>query len=265
MTLAVENITFRVDNLELVSGVHAEYKGGQLTAILGANGAGKSTLLRCYAGLLAPSTGTVFIDGLNPQNMDPVELARKRAFLPQDHELSFPFSVLDVAMLGRAPHFGHTTRQADSRAVGTALRVCDLDHIRQQPYTTLSGGEKQRTHLARILAQVWTGGNLDARYMILDEPTNSLDIRHQQMLLRELVLLVKSGLCVIAVLHDINLAAQFADTIQLMKQGKVIASGNPDEVLTTGNLEEVFGIRSRRLMHPDNQTPIIVSRMAKGA
>ena len=112
-----------------------------------------------------------------------------------------------------------------------------------------------------VLSQVWAGGDLQGRYLILDEPTNSLDIRHQNMLLKELRLLAGRGLCVIAVLHDINLAAQFVDRIQLMKDGGIMASGPPGDVLTAENLEEVFGVRSRQLVHPDNQTPIIVSRI----
>jgi iron complex transport system ATP-binding protein len=261
MSLVASNVTCRAGKVVLVSDVSAAYEGGQVTAILGANGAGKSTLLNCYAGLLRPVAGVVLLDGENPLEMDPVELARKRAFLPQEHQLSFPFTVFDVAMLGRAPHLGYSTAATDNEIVEAALAVCDLAEIRRQTYTTLSGGEKQRVHIARVLSQVWAGGDLQGRYLILDEPTNSLDIRHQNMLLKELRLLAGRGLCVIAVLHDINLAAQFVDRIQLMKDGGIMASGSPGDVLTAENLEEVFGVRSRQLVHPDNQTPIIVSRI----
>jgi iron complex transport system ATP-binding protein len=261
MSLSARNISYRVGDSILVSDVNAVYESGQLTAILGANGAGKSTLLHCYAGLKPPTTGTILIDGESPLEMDPVDLARKRAFLPQEHQLGFPFTVFDVAMLGRAPHLGYSTYETDTRIVEVALEICDLEAVRRQSYTTLSGGEKQRTHLARVLSQIWTEDELDGRYLILDEPTNSLDIRHQNMLLKELVRLATRGLCVITVLHDINLAAQFVDHIQLMKDGGIMASGRPEDVLTTEYLENCFGIRSHRLHHPETQSPIIVSRM----
>lgn len=258
MTLSANNISCTAGQAELVHGVSTVYSSGEFTAILGANGAGKSTLLRCFAGLLKPSTGSILIDGESPISLGPLALARKRAYLPQEHELGFPFSVLDVVMLGRSPHFGLATPAEDEKTVSAALQTCDLADIRYQPYTTLSGGEKQRTHIARVLAQLWPGHASGGKILMLDEPTTSLDIRHQHMLLKYLRTLADMGTCIVTILHDINLAAQYCNRVQLMSMGQIFVSGMPADVLSSDNIRSVFGIQSHRLNHPVTGNPVII-------
>jgi iron complex transport system ATP-binding protein len=181
--------------------------------------------------------------------------------LPQDSTLSAEFTVMEVALLGRTPHSPLRPSVQDREIALAALAATDSLHLVSQRYTTLSGGERQRVHLARVLAQVWEGAD-EPRYLLLDEPTSSLDPAHQQIVLRAVRRFTEGGGGALAILHDLNLAAQYADEIVLLKHGRVVDCGSPAEVLTPDMIRATFDIVTVVLPHPTWDCPLIVHAMA---
>lgn len=209
---------------------------GELACVLGPNGAGKSTLLRVLSGLLAPAAGEVALFGEPLSRLDRREIARVLAVVPQDDEVAFGFTVREVVQMGRAPHQGVWMRgdAEDARAVERALDQCDLASLADRPAQELSAGERKRVAIARALAQA-------PRVLLLDEPTSTLDVRHQIAVFDLLAEKAEEeGLACLAVIHDLNLAAQYASTVVLMKEGRVTASGTVADVMTYRRLGETF-------------------------
>ena len=228
----------------ILGGVDFRAAHGKVTAILGANGAGKSTLLRVLSGDLKPDSGKVSFERRPLGEWKPAELARRRAVVPQSSALNFPFTVLEVILQGRAPHLDGRERGVDEGAALAALEAVDLVRWAGRDYTTLSGGERQRVHLARALAQVGMDG--EGRWLLLDEPTSSLDLRHQHDILRIVRKFADSGGCVVVVLHDLNLCARYADKVFLLHYGRVLGSGDAAAVMTSDWLSIAYGIHVRR-------------------
>lgn len=227
---------------DLLDDVSLSVRAGELLAVLGPNGAGKSTLLKVLAGEVVPDAGEVAVGGRRLANWPPRELARTRAVMRQDTHLEFGFSAREVVMMGRYPHCARHTTARDWEIVDAALAAADAGHLAERPYPGLSGGEKARVQFARALAQVWPG-DTESRLLFLDEPTAALDITHQHSLLalaRERTRTHRFA--VIAVLHDLNLAARYADRIALLDQGRVVASGSPGEVLTPAQLMATYHV-----------------------
>ncbi len=210
-------------------------QSGDLVAILGANGAGKSTLLKVLAGVLAPSAGAARLFGAPLASLSRRDVARDVAVVAQSEEVAFGYTVLDVVMMGRAAHQDAwmRSRQEDRTIVDRAMHRCDVVHLAERPVSDLSGGEQKRVALARALAQT-------PRVMLLDEPTAFLDVRHQILLFDLLEEEVRHGVACVVVMHDLNLAAQYASRVALLKQGRMIAVGGVDEVMTYGRLQETF-------------------------
>ncbi|MEE4361738.1 MAG: heme ABC transporter ATP-binding protein [Pseudomonadales bacterium] len=232
---------------------------GEVVAVIGPNGAGKSTLLQAMAGTLAPSSGSVCLDGVPLGSMDRRILAQRRAVLPQTAELAFGFSVLDVVLLGRAPHGEGAVGSRDLQHVEAALAQTGVAHLAARSYLALSGGERQRVQLARVLAQIWPDQEDDPpRYLLLDEPTNNLDLAHQHALMRTARDFAARGVGVLAILHDPNLAARYADRVAVLKEGALCCDGPPDAVLTEHLMGETFGVESLILRHPDTGRPLVV-------
>lgn len=216
---------------------------GRLLVLIGPNGAGKSTLLAALSGRLVPDTGRVTLDGRPVSTWPPRELARRRAMLSQRVVLEFGFTVEEVVALGRSPHSPDAAR--DARIVDAALRAAHVADLRDRRYTGLSGGEQQRVQLARVLAQVW-GAADDGAWLLLDEPEAGLDMAHQHFILRRARDLVAEGFGVVAVLHDVNLAARYADEVAVLANGRVLRQGTPEDALDVDLLSEVYGIPLRR-------------------
>src|SRR5690349_21864261 len=181
--LTANNITFRVGNKPLVSGVSVSFARCKLHLLIGPNGAGKSTLVKVLARLLRPQMGTVEYDGVDVSGAGEAELARRRAVLSQAVEVAFPLTVREVVMMGRYPHFGGRPGPSDEKIVDEVMQHFDVTEFTERDYQTLSGGERQRVNFARVLAQLWRDGSSDTtfsgRYLFLDEPLTFLDIRHQ--------------------------------------------------------------------------------------
>lgn len=212
-------------------------------AILGPNGAGKSTLLRLLSGEWQPSEGRVFLKGVPLEGYTPAQLALKRAFLPQQRSLAFPYTAREVVALGRLPHQRNRPESpADRERIAWALAQTGALAWADRPYYSLSGGERTRVDLARVLAQ-------ETPILLLDEPTNHLDPRQQLEVLALAQRLAQEGRLVLAALHDLNLAALFADQLLLLMEGRLVATGTAEKLLQPALLQEVYGVPFEVLEH----------------
>jgi iron complex transport system ATP-binding protein len=246
--LTASNITFRVGNKPLISGVSVSFAPGKLHLIIGPNGAGKSTLVKVLARLLRPQTGRLEYEGVDVSGASEADLAKRRAVLSQAVEVAFPLTVREVVMMGRYPHFGGRPGPHDDKIVDEVMQHFDVTEFSERDYQTLSGGERQRVNFARVLAQLWRDGSSDTtssgRYLFLDEPLTFLDIRHQIDFLKKIRRFTDApDVVTVGVVHDLNLAARFADQIVLLNEGGVVASGTPIEVLTAERIEAVFSVK----------------------
>lgn len=227
----------------LLVGVDIAVVPGALTAVVGPNGAGKSTLLKVLAGDLAPQSGSVVLNGVPMARWTPEERALQRAVLPQAPELAFAFRPRDVVEMGRHPHRGRATPLQDRLAVTGAMQVTEITALADRDCQSLSGGERHRTHFARVLAQIWSPlEDGRSRVLLLDEPTASLDLFHQHALLAKARALAGQGVGVLAVLHDLNLAAAYADNVVVLAEGRVDAAGPPREVLTAERVARIWRV-----------------------
>ncbi len=231
----------------IVNGISLTAGSGEVVGIVGPNGSGKSTTLRCVYRSLKPSGGAVLIDGRDLLSLPLKESARRLAALTQDSHVEFDFTVAEVVAMGRLPHKGAFDRdtERDHDLVADALRRVDAGHLATRSFLTLSGGERQRVLIARALVQ-------EPDVLVLDEPTNHLDVRHQ---LDVLALVRSTGLTVLTVLHDLNLAAAYCDRIHVLDGGRVVAGGKPADVLTPDLIEAVFGVRAHLVPHPVSGVP----------
>lgn len=221
-----------------LDGVDLTVRAGELVCVLGPNGAGKTTLLRVLAGTLAPIAGEVRLFGERIDEIDRRAVARKLAVVAQDEPPAFAWSVRDVVMMGRAPHQASWQRPSaeDEAAVAEALRRCDLEAFADRRVGALSGGERKRVTIARAFAQT-------PKVLLLDEPAAFLDVRHEIALYELLATEVeRAKLACVVVLHDLNVAAEYAHAIALLKDGKVAACGAPRDVMTPSRLREVFEV-----------------------
>ncbi|WP_051020769.1 heme ABC transporter ATP-binding protein [Nocardia araoensis] len=227
----------------VLDGVDFEAVAGQVVALVGPNGAGKSTLLAVLAGELAPSAGTVELDGQPLAHWTTLDMARRRAVLPQTHTVGFPFTAREVVAMGRAPWVRTERREHDEEQIAAAMAVTDVAHLATRSFPTLSGGERARVALARVLAQ-------DTATLLLDEPTAALDLGHQEAVLRLAAERAAAGAAVVVVLHDLGVAAAYADRVAVLDAGCIAADGPPREVLTTELLTKVYQHPVEVLDHP---------------
>ncbi|WP_179082082.1 ABC transporter ATP-binding protein [Streptomyces rectiverticillatus] len=243
MQVDIEDLSVEIAGARLVSDVALHAGSGRFVGLVGPNGSGKSTLLRCAYRALRPATGTVRLDGDDFHALGAREGARRLAALPQESASEFDFTVAEVVAMGRLPHQSSAGRVTarDTEVCAAALERVGAGHLAGRSFPTLSGGEKQRVLIARALAQ-------EPKVLVLDEPTNHLDIAQQ---LEVLALVRDAGPTVLAALHDLDLAAAHCDVLYVIRGGRIVASGPPDEVLTAGLLADVFGVRAHRVPHPE--------------
>jgi iron complex transport system ATP-binding protein len=253
--LEASNVTFRVGNKALISEVSVSFAPGMFHLIIGPNGAGKSTLIKVLARLLRPHTGKVEYEGTDVRQQSESDLAKRRAVLSQAVEVAFPLTVREVVMMGRYPHFGGRPGPVDEEIANELMEFFDVTEFSDRNYQTLSGGERQRVNFARVLAQLWRASSgpspvpgspptlSSCRYLFLDEPLTFLDIHHQIAFMKKVRGFADApDVVTVGVVHDLNLAARFADQIVLLNQGRIVATGTAPEVLTTDHIRDVFGV-----------------------
>lgn len=237
--LSAKNITINAGSMSLVENASFNLRSSELVAMLGPNGAGKTTLLRAVLGLQKPASGSALISGENAYSISPNSRARHIAYLPQIRPLAWPNRVQDIVALGRFSHganLGHL-KGKDLAAVTQAISACDIDHLKERHADTLSGGELARMHCARAFAA-------QAPLLIADEPVAALDPRHQFRVMDLIKAYVKKGGGALVVLHDISLAAKYADRLIWMKAGKIVADGSPAETLSEKRLADIYGVKT---------------------
>ncbi|GGP75820.1 heme ABC transporter ATP-binding protein [Streptomyces sindenensis] len=244
-------LSVRLGQRQVLDSVDLTAHAGEVVALVGPNGAGKSTLLAALAADLAPGSGEVRIDGRPAAAWSAPELALRRSVLPQAAVLSFPFPVEDVVRMGRAPWAGTEREDEDDAAVAAAMAATEVTRFAARPFSALSGGEKARVALARVLAQ-------RAPLMLLDEPTAALDLRHQELVLRICRERAAAGDAVVVVLHDLGLAAAYADRAAVLHDGRIAELGPPEAVFSGELLGEVYRQPVEVFPHPRTGTPLIV-------
>ena len=249
----LRGVSFRYGRQLALTEASLSAREGEFVGLVGPNGAGKSTLVRLVAGLAAPDRGTVRLAGLDPARAPRRAVARVCALVPQEPRVAWPFTVREAVMMGRAPHQGLLALAGplDHGAVQGALQACDLAHLADRRLDTLSGGERRRVFFARALAQ-------EPRALLLDEPTAFLDLGHQVAAMRMAQVAARGGLCVLAVLHDLNLAAAACDRLVVLAGGRVVAEGAPGEVLTAARVSEVWQVPVWRGENARSGAPVVL-------
>lgn len=237
----------------LLNDISFQVRPGCLLAVLGANGAGKSTLLRAIGGEGHVSGGSVRWKDQRMVDIPLATIARERAFLDQHSAVPFAFTVREVVMMGRYPHFSTVPSAADEAAVDRAMAHMHIAALQHRPMPSLSGGERKRAHIARAMAQLDNGA--DSSLLLMDEPLNDLDVKHQHAVLAHARTYAEAGHCVVAVLHDVNLAARYAHRILVLASGRKLALGAPGDVLVPEVMEQAFGMPAHVVPHPLTRTP----------
>lgn len=253
VVLSARGIGVSFGDREILAGVDLDVRAGEVVALVGPNGAGKSTLLSVLAGDREPSAGTVLVSGAPVAAWTGIELAMRRGVLPQRSDVSFPFTVEQIVRMGREPWRNTDREDADDDVYDWAIRVTDVSTLTRREFPSLSGGEQARSALARVLAQ-------EPGLLLLDEPTASLDISHQEQVLGVARERAALGDGVVVVLHDLGLAAAYADRVVVIHSGGVAADGRPEAVMTGALLSRVYGCAIETFPHPRTGALLVVPR-----
>ena len=257
--LEAQQVSLRIGSSQILEDVSLAFEPGKLSMIIGPNGSGKSTLLKILGHELLPTSGRVSYSGKTLARKDTLWLAKIRAVLSQHSELSFPLSVEEVVGMGRYPHFQFKPGFHDRAIVTEVLQKMGIGHLRDRNYLTLSGGERQKTHFARVLAQIWEIPEEGCRYLFLDEPIAFMDLNFQHEFLRIAKTLARAGTVVVAVIHDLNLALQYADTVAALNKGKLLIHDLPEKVIRPALIEELYQIPSQLVRPAGLSFPILVT------
>jgi len=238
MKVSVHGVTFFYGSIRALDNVTFEVHEGEILGVTGPNGSGKTTLLKCINGVLRPRMGSVLINEVDLLQLDRKEVAKRIGVVPQGNGMFFPFTVLDVVLMGRTPHLGRLERETakDLEIAENAMRLTNTLHLADRFIDEISGGERQRVFIARALAQ-------EPKILLLDEPTSHLDLCHQLEILELIRELAKNkGLTVIMVSHDLALASRYCDKLLLLSSGRIYSAGSPSDVLTRENIRNVYKI-----------------------
>jgi iron complex transport system ATP-binding protein len=238
MKLKVQDIEFSYASVPILKDVCIELAASEMLSVVGPNGAGKSTLIRCIDKILKPQRGIILLDERDIKELRLMELAKKIGYIPQSVSQVFPATVFDAVLMGRRPHLGWRATEKDTDKVLETLHLLHIEDLAMREINELSGGQLQKVFIARALAQ-------DPDVLLLDEPTSNLDIKHQLEVMSIIERIVKEkGISAIMAIHDLNLAARYADRIIMMNSGKIVSAGDPASVLTRDNIKRVYGVEA---------------------
>ncbi|WP_031528507.1 heme ABC transporter ATP-binding protein [Dyadobacter crusticola] len=257
--MEINQVGFEVRGRRLLHNVSFSVNPGEFWAIIGANGAGKSTLIKLLSAELTPGSGTVLFRGKELRKYKLRELARKRAVLTQHNSIALSFTVQEIVLMGRYPFYDSQPAQRDLAIVDLCLQKVGIAHLKSRLYPTLSGGEQQRVQVSRALAQIW---EVDNGLLLLDEPTTGMDLLHQFETFQLAKKMTAKGFAVVAVIHDLNQALQYADKVLMLKNGESFAIGPPAEVLNEKYIKAAFGLPVQLVKSENLQFPIIVPHIA---
>ncbi|XES78624.1 MAG: ABC transporter ATP-binding protein [Candidatus Bathyarchaeia archaeon] len=236
MKLEINKLSFSYAGFQVLKEIEIEVKPGEILSIVGPNGSGKSTLLKCINRILKTTQNTVLIDGQDSTKLSLKELSKIMGYVPQNSTSAFAFTVFDVVLMGRKPYIHWNLSERDNEIVAEVLDFLGIGELAMRHFSELSGGEQQKVIMARALAQ-------QPQFLLLDEPTSSLDIKHQLEILCMLKSLTQTNdRSVIVSIHDLNLASRFSDRMVMLRHGQIFALGTPEEVLTEENIDAVYGI-----------------------
>lgn len=253
--IEVRDLSYYAGRKELLFDVGFHVGPGEMLAIIGANGAGKSTLLKLLSGELKPSAGRIWLKQKPLPEYKVIELARMRSVLAQQNTISMSFTVYELVLMGRYPHFENKPGINDLEIVKHVLVETGITHLAAREYNTLSGGEQQRVQLARVIAQI---ADVPQGLLFLDEPTNGLDLLYQQQILSVARGMADRGYSVVCILHDINFASRYADKVLILKEGKTIAFGAPSEVINRANIFSAFNVKVELMNYAGFSWPVVV-------
>lgn len=256
VAFAVRGAGLRIGAATILDDITLDVTYGRVLALVGPNGAGKSSLLSLLTRDAAPTAGSIALDGRPLPAWSPRELSRARSVLLQSNQVAFSFTAAQVVEMGRAPWAATERSDDDEHAIADALHRTDVVHLAHRAFPSLSGGEKARVSLARVLAQ-------DTPVVLLDEPTAALDLRHQEDVLRIARDLAADGRAVVVVLHDLSLAAAYADGVAMIDRGRLVAHGDPGDVFTEERVAAVYGTPVRIIDDPDTGRPVILPRRSR--
>ena len=238
MKLKVKEVEFSYASEPALKDVSIEVAAAEILGVVGPNGAGKTTLLRCIDRILTPQKGCILLDERDIKKMNRMELAKKIGYIPQSASQVFPATVFDTVLMGRRPHLGWRASEKDIDKVLETLHMLHIEDLAMREINELSGGQLQKVRIARALAQ-------EPDVLLLDEPTSNLDIKHQLEVMSIIKTIVKEkGISAIMAIHDLNLAARYADRIVMMNSGKIFSAGDPASVLTRDNIKQVYGVEA---------------------
>jgi iron complex transport system ATP-binding protein len=254
--LKVTDVAFHYANVPVLKDVSIEVETTEFLGVLGPNGAGKSTLLKCIDRILSPQKGSIVLDGQNIKDMSRIDLAKKIGYIPQSLSHAFSATVFDAVLMGRRPHLSWRTSEKDTEAVLDTLHMLHIEDLAMRDINELSGGQMQKVFIARALTQ-------DPDVLLLDEPTSNLDVRHQLEVMHTIKSIVrKKGISAIMAIHDLNLAARYADRIVMMHNGTIFSAGEPAAVLTEENIQRVYGVEAE-VYHNNGKLYIVPTRAIK--
>ncbi|MCW3129175.1 MAG: ABC transporter ATP-binding protein [Methanophagales archaeon] len=236
--LKVKDVEFSYASVPILKNVCIELAASEMLSVVGPNGAGKSTLIRCIDRILKPRHGTILLDERDIKEMHQKEIAKKIGYIPQSASHIFPATVFDTVLMGRRPHIGWRSSEKDTEKVLETLQMLNIEEFAMRDINELSGGQQQKVFIARALTQ-------EPDVLLLDEPTSNLDIRHQLDVMGIIKTIVREKrIAAIMAIHDLNLAARYADKIIMMNSGKIFSAGDPVSVLTPENIKHVYGVES---------------------
>ncbi len=255
MKIDICNLVFSYPGKKILDGINVTMDDSEIVCLVGPNGSGKSTIVKCIESILVPDKGQIFLDGKESKRMKKIDLAKKIGYVPQSYNFTFSMTVFEIILMGRRPHYSWQSSIMDTDIVIDIIILMELEDIALRQFNLLSGGQQQRVLIARALAQ-------HPELLLLDEPTSALDIAHQLEIMDIITKLVnEKNMSVVMVVHDLNLAARYADAIIMLKDGKIYAKGKPEQVFTKRNLSLVYDVEVKIGNHGDKVTITPIAKM----